>query len=179
MKILRVLVALAIAGQVATAIALFSELPEQIPVHFDAGGKPDRWARPDAIEWFFIPGLLAVAGIVCGFLLPAWTVGMARRKSPWLNVPDRERFYALSEAARVAAMRPVAIGLAAIALELQVLIAFLLVGTFRVAAGSWDRLPPLGIYGLIGLLLVTATVLAIASSRAVKRALNESGAPTA
>lgn len=175
MLVLRVVLGLAIAGQLALAGALYPGLPEEIPLHFDELGRPDRWGPSDAVEWFLIPALLALFGAALGYGIPPLAERLARNKSSLLNVPDRERFFALPEAARIRALRPVGIGVAVIGIELQVLMAFLMLGTVRVATADWDALPPIGIYGLVGLLLVTAIVLAVAGHRASKRAIREGG----
>jgi len=167
---LRVLLGLAIAGQVGLAIQLWPLLPASIPIHFDITGGPDGWAARD-YEWFVISGLIAAFGAVLGLVMPRWTLRMARNNSTWLNVPQRERFRKLPEEARVRAVSGLLHWLVVIAIELQVLMAFLLYGTFRVAIDDWHRLPPPVLYGMLGALLGTAIALAVDSSRSVKREL--------
>ncbi|MFO1077814.1 MAG: DUF1648 domain-containing protein [Planctomycetota bacterium] len=168
LSLLRLVLGLLIAGQVALAIALWPELPERIPLHFDAAGWPDGFGAPD-VEWFVIPGLLALFGAGCGYGLPLLARHLARTNSGLLNVPDRERFRALPEEARVRAVAPLGPWLCAIACELQLLTAFLVDGTWRIATGRWQRLPPALLYGLLAVVLATAIGLAVANARAVRR----------
>ena len=168
--LLRALLGLAIAGQVSLAIWLWPELPERIPTHFGAGGEPDGWGQRD-YEWFVISGLLAILGIVTGYALPWLARRLARSNSTWLNVSDQKRFRELPEAARVRAIAATGHWLVVIAIELQLLMAFLLIGTFLIASKTWQRLPPVALYGGLAVLLGTAIALAIDSSRAVKREL--------
>lgn len=166
--VLRIVLGLLIAGQVALAIALWPELPERIPLHFDAYGRPDGHGAPDA-EWFVISGLLAAIGAGCGYGLPVLVGHLARTNSGLLNVPDRERFRALPEAARLRAVAGLTRWLLVIACELQVLVAFLLDGTWRVATGRWSALPPVLLHGFLAMLLATAIGVAVGSTRAGRR----------
>ena len=165
---LRVLLGLLIAGQVGLALWLWPELPERIPTHFDAAGNPDGWGSRD-VEWFLISALMAVIGAVLGYGVPALARHLARSKSAVLSVPDRERFHALPEEVRVRAMAPVAVGVPLIAVELQLLVGYLLVGTFFVAREQWERLPPVPLYVWLAVLLGTAIALAVRGSRVVKQ----------
>ncbi|MCA8978113.1 MAG: DUF1648 domain-containing protein [Planctomycetes bacterium] len=171
---LRVVLGLLIAGQVAVAILLWPELPARIPTHFGGDGSPDNWAAPD-IEWFVISGVLALIGGGLGFVMPGVVDRLVGSDSALLSVPDRERFSALPLPARLAAMWPVRVGVVVIGCELQVLTMFLLGGTYLVARGDWSGLPQVGLYGLMALLLVTSTVIAVGSSRAVRREIAAAG----
>lgn len=165
---LRILLGLLIAGQVALAVVLWPELPESIPQHFDGYGRPDAFGPKDA-EWFVIAGVIAALGAVFGYGLPWLVRRLARSNSGLLNVPDRERFRALPEAARVRAVAGLSPWFCAIACELQILVAFLIVGTWRVATARWDALPPVVLYGVLAALLTTAICLAVQNVRAVRR----------
>ncbi|MCB9884797.1 MAG: DUF1648 domain-containing protein [Planctomycetes bacterium] len=161
------------------AVQAWPDLPARIPMHYDLAGQPDGWVDKSLVSWFGVPAFGTLLGVVMGLLLPRWVVGMARRNSPWLNVPDKKRFMALSEAGRVRAVQPVAAGLSWVVLLMQGLLAWLVVGGARVATGEWAALPSwpmlLPIAG-IGFVVVVMLVL---SRRCIRQEVRgqEAGRP--
>lgn len=153
----------------AVAAIAWPELPPRIPMHFDAAGRPDGWVATSAWVWFSLPALGTVLGFGLGLLLPRWVIGMARANSPWLNVPNKRAFVQLPEAARVRAVIAPAKWLAVLALAIQMLLAWIVFGSARVASGTWDVLPPWPSYALLAAVLACAGCLALAGSRAVRR----------
>lgn len=69
MFLLRVLMWVLALALAAVAVALWPDLPAQIPTHLDASGQPDAWAdsgSPRALAaWFGLPllGLVLAAGM--------------------------------------------------------------------------------------------------------------------
>jgi uncharacterized membrane protein len=151
------------------ALAAWPELPDRIPVHFDALGRPDGWAARHAAWWFLLPGLGTVLGVGVGILLPRWMVALARANSPWLNVPRKREFMALSADARERAVRAPAACLTWLAIMVQVLLGWIVHGSARVAVGDWTVLPPVPTFVLIGGLLAIVAALVVAGARAVGR----------
>ncbi len=148
--------------------SLWSSLPERVPMHFDASGRADGFVDRSALVWFALPAFATALGCLLGFLLPRWMRGMAERNSPWLNVPDAARFRQLPADARVRAVAGPCVWLQAIAIELQVLFAWLLFGMQRVATKAWDVLPPLPSFLLVGAVVLSALLLAVHGKRAVR-----------
>lgn len=166
---LRALVVLAMLANWWLAISAWPELPERIPMHYDLAGNPDRWADRSLLGWFGVPLLGTVLGVLLGLLLPRWTVGMAARNSPWLNVPNKRAFVRLSEPARVRAVQPMVLGLVRIALLVQLLLGYLVYGGARIATGAWQSLPSWPSFAVLAALLACVVHLAVAGHRAVRR----------
>jgi hypothetical protein len=74
----------------AFAAVTWNELPERIPVHFGAGGRPTRWSHPSVATWFAIP---IITVLVVGFIYRF--AAILPRKPHLINMPDRSRFLAL------------------------------------------------------------------------------------
>jgi uncharacterized membrane protein len=165
---MRALLVLAMLGPWALAIAAWPELPERIPIHFDAAGRPDGWAGKSAWWWFALPALATAIGALLAFGLPRWMVAMARSNSPWLNVPRKQQFMALPVDARERAIRAPLPWLTALACCVQVLIGWIVHGSARVASGEWDVLPAPPSFVLVGTVIACAIGLAIAGTRAVR-----------
>ena len=163
------LLVLSVTALWALAGTSWSGLPEQIPTHFDAGGRPDAWAPPSFGTWFLLPTLATGVAVLMGFGLPRSIVGMARRNSSLLNMPQKARFQALPEEARVRVVATTAAGLQRGALLVIALFGWILYGTREVAHGRWQGLPPAALFGVVALLVGQALWLVLSASRAVSR----------
>ena len=163
------LLVLSVTALWALAGTSWSGLPEQIPTHFDAGGRPDAWAPPSFGTWFLLPTLATGVAVLMGFGLPRWIVGMARRNSSLLNMPQKARFQALPEEARVRVVATTAAGLQRVALLVAALFGWILYGTQEVAHGRWEALPSTVMFTVVGLLVAQSLWLIVAASRAVSR----------
>jgi len=161
-----VLVLLSMWGFAAWA---WPTLPERIPMHFGPGGAPDAWTRKSAAAWFLIPALATVFTLLLGAWLPRLAIGMARRNSTMLNMPQRERFRALPEAARVRAVTVVAGWLGWLTVAMQALFSWFLFASWQVAHERWTTLPVAATVVWVAAILALAASLAVASSRAVTR----------
>ena len=168
---------LAVAALWVLAVSAWPGLPEQVPTHFDVGGRPDAWAAPGLASWFLLPALATGVVGVMGLGLPRWIVGLARRNSPGLNMPQKARFQALPEAARVRVASTMAAGLRRVALLVAALFGWILYGTREVAHGRWEALPPAGLFGVVGLLVLQSLWLIIRASRAVSREVAAAARP--
>lgn len=127
------------------SLAVWSELPDRIPVHFNFRGEPDGWARTSVVSWLALPAL-ATALVI--FL---WGIGRvaARRPELW-NVPEKQLFLRMSPEARgpvVASLEAyvgwVALGITGVLMALQL-------GIYRVALGHAERLSWSLEIGLLG-----------------------------
>jgi uncharacterized membrane protein len=150
---------------------LWPGLPEQIPLHFDGAGRPDRMGERSALHWFLLPGVATLMALVFTFVLPMWIAYLARRDSPYLNVPQRAELSKLSPEARVRAVEPVTSMLMVVAAEVTLLFALMQYGTARVASGTWQKLPTTMVFGALGLLVATTLVWLPLLGRGVRREL--------
>lgn len=154
---------------------LWPQLPEQIPLHFDGEGTPDRFGARSLVNWFLLPGLGTLLVALFSFVLPPWIVALARRDSPYLNVPQRAELSKLSPEARVRAVQPVGSMLMVIAAEVALLFTLLQFGTARVASGAWQKLPTTMAFGAVGVLVATTLVWLPLLNRGVRRELERQG----
>jgi hypothetical protein len=139
----------------AAAATLWPTLPERVPIHFDFAGRPTTWARTSVLSWFGLP-LLAAA-----MTLFLYGMGRASTHAPELwNIPEKERFLALSPTARA----PIVAYLSRVMAWAAVLATFTFisihVGVYQTATGRSDGLPwqshllsltPMGILLLLAL----------------------------
>ena len=93
----RAMLALLIVYWIA-CIAVYSNLPERIPIHFGMDGNPNGWADRGP-GWFGLPVLATVS------MLFMQAIANLAHKSPmhW-NVPEKKRFMALSHEQRAPIM---------------------------------------------------------------------------
>lgn len=160
----------------ALALWLWPHLPEQIPLHFDGTGVPDRFGARTVANWFLLPGIATAMVGLFAFALPPWIAALARRNASYLNVPRKEDFARLEPSARVRAVGPVNAMLQVIAAELALLFGVILYGTERVASGAWPSLPTTMVFGSFGILLATALLWIPFLRRAVERELERTPA---
>jgi uncharacterized membrane protein len=166
---LRVALLVAMAGVWWLAIAAWPELPDRIPMHFDAAGRPDGRAPRSPWLWFGLPAFASGLGAWFGLVLPRFLVTAARRNSGWLNMPDAKRFRALPEASRLRAVEPVATALGCMALLLQGLFGWIVHGIATVASGTASTLPSTPVLGFEVGIVATAGWLLVVSRRVEAR----------
>ncbi|MCU0863328.1 MAG: DUF1648 domain-containing protein [Planctomycetes bacterium] len=166
---LRVALLAAMAAVWWLAIAAWPDLPDRIPLHFDAAGRPDGDAPRSPWLWFGLPAFATCLGAALGLILPGWTRAAARRNSPRLNMPDAIRFQALPEASRLRAVEPMAGALQCMALLLQGLFAWIVNGIAAVATGAASTLPSTPVFGFVAGIVATAGWMLVAIRRAVAR----------
>lgn len=164
---MRALLILATLAAWGLAIAYWSELPNEIPMHFGINGQPDRFADKSVVSWFWMPALGTVFATALGFLMPGWLRAMARANSSMLNMPNRARFRALSDDARVRVVDATTTPLLVLAVVLQLLFGWIVYASAQVALQHWQTLPMLPTLGAAGLIVVCAVSLVAASNRAV------------
>ena len=165
---------LVLAALVGGSAFLFGSLPEEIPVHFGANGRPDRFASTSWLSWMLLP-LLAV-------FITALFYGIARlmvRIPDQLNVPDPKQYRALSPAAKqrvVAFQRPFMIE---IVLGVNLMFGALQWSSYQVAIGAHPALPWYSWAVLAGFMAFTifVTVRAHRQTRTLIRTLSASETP--
>jgi uncharacterized membrane protein len=166
---MRVVLAVSMLAVWLLAAFAWSDLPDRVPIHFDAAGRPDGWVARSAFWWFALPALATTFGLLLGVALPRWMVAMARANSRWLNVPRKAEFMALPIDARERAIRAPMAWLVLLACLLQALVGWIVFGSARVATGAWATLPAPASFVMIAAVLACAIGLAVAGSRAVRR----------
>lgn len=156
-------------GALVLAFVGWSQLPDRVPMHFSMGGAPDRWSEKSVLGWFAPPviGVLIAMGFC--FLLPPWLRGLARSNSTALNLPDRERFRALSEADRLRALDATLPFLCWIGASVALLVCWTTWGAAQVAAGVWQGLSALPGVALVFAIVALALGAVVAGKRAVAR----------
>jgi len=164
-----VLAVLSVAVLWICALWLWPGLPELIPVHFDAGGVPDRFGARTPFNWFLLPGIATVMGLLLAFGLPLWIRRLAASNSLLLHVPNKRDFTALSPESRVRAVEPMLVMLRLVAVEIALLFGILLCGCARIASGALQRLPPSLVWMSLVLMIGTALLSFPFSIAAVRR----------
>ena len=109
MRVLALLPVVALGLLWAWAIHVYPDLPERIPMHFDASGAPDRFAPRSPFNWFLLPGIVTLLVALLAFGLPLWIRRLAARNASYLNVPRKKEFARLSPEARVRAITPIVV----------------------------------------------------------------------
>lgn len=149
-----------------TGLALWTILPDRFPTHFDLAGRPDRFADRSSLEFFLLPVLsLVLTALLLG--ITRWIGRLADAHPDWINVPNKERFLALAPAQRRLAMEPARIALSWIAVHLNGLFLYILIGTERVANGAWTTLPSWPVVIFVAVVLGTVVHLCIRAHRVV------------
>lgn len=80
-----------IAAAIIASVALWGMLPEQVPIHFNLSGEPDRWVERSFFSWYVLP--LVALGVVVFFLA---LIRLATRNPKLWNVPNPKLWLALS-----------------------------------------------------------------------------------
>ncbi len=137
------------------ALWLWARLPARIPVHFGGDGLPDRWLHATPLAWLALPLTgTALSGLVWG--IGRWAATVPRL---W-NVPEKERFLALSPQARAPIVGTVRGFLDGVGILTIVFFDLIQWWTYRTAVGAVAGLPRL--FSLFIGLVVVAAVLASA-----------------
>jgi uncharacterized membrane protein len=163
-RVLLLLATLIVVWAFAQGVRLYEHLPQRIPIHFGAAGRPDGWAGKG---FFSVYGLL-IAGA-------AMLVVMAlvfRLSARWYNFPGKERVLRLPPAQQAYAIAPMQELLAWIGAAIAIAFSFAARQTWEIALGQrreltwWLLLTP-AVVGIGG------AILGIAITRARLRALEE------
>jgi len=178
---MRALLVLAAIAVWVLAIAYWSELPSQIPMHFGLNGDPNRFADKSIVSWFWMPTMAAVFAVGLGFLLPRWVRAMAVTNSALLNIPDQKRFRALPTEARVRVVDATMAPMLVMAIVLQLLFAWIVYASAQVALSRWQGLPMWPTLTIVFVVLLCAASLVVVSNRTVANevALHAAGADSA
>ena len=118
------------------SLLYFNDLPRQIPMHFDLGGTPDRYADATLLRWLLLPAATTVVALA--LYGSAWMIG---RRPSSLNVLSRAKYDVLTRPDKEQVVAVVQRRLYWLAVGVIVMFVVLQFGTYRVAHGVADDLP--------------------------------------
>lgn len=125
---------LLILGMMGFALWAWPHLPDRIPVHFGADGRPDGWADRSLTSWFALPSLAILLTLLMGAFRP-----LMRRYPRLVNLPDRRHLSELPEVARGPVLEMVSGFLALVQTEVLVIFGLLQIAIYRTAMGEESR----------------------------------------
>ena len=154
----------------AATATMWPVLPERVPIHFDFAGEPTTWARTSVLSWFGLPLLAAATTLFI------YGLGRASTHEPdiW-NIPEKERFLALSPAARAPIVAYLHRALAWSALLTTIMFIGILIAVYQTATGrnaglKWQS--NLLIWAPLGILIPVALTIARNAGRQIQHASN-------
>lgn len=158
--------AAALVGPWVIAVWLGASITGRYPVHFDGWGTPDRWAGPGLDEWYLLVGIASVVQLV---VIGAGALGRycAVHAPDYVNIPAKALFMALPPAARARCLGPMEDLMAIVALLVAALFGRILYGTWQVATGVRETLPPWDVFVMVGLILAAVIWFSLATRRRV------------
>lgn len=117
------------------AITNYPTLPEQIPTHFNASGKPDDWGKTSFSSIFSLPLLqLSLYGLFAGLLYLFSTRPDIR---PMINLPNRDK---LTTEQMELIRRVIVNGMSWLNLVTCTMLFYIQFGTFQIVQGQWSGL---------------------------------------
>ncbi len=156
------------------AASWYPQLPEQIPMHFDGSGTPDRWSPKSVGAWFMLPGLSLGMLVFLGAIV--WGMGALVRHTPGLcNMPKKDLFLKLSPEGRMAVVAPTRAFLLASLALFQGMFAWGVEGSARVAMGTSATLAVWPVFVVVGGMFVLLVPYFIATGRAIEREARREG----
>lgn len=167
-----------LAGLFAGSALVFDALPERIPIRFGWDGTPNSFVETTWLSWMLLPLVALFVAAVC--YGGAW---MVRRFPGLANLPGCQAEYdALSPAGKQQALRPTRRFLYWTAAGTLALLAVIHSGTYAVAAGGGEQLPPyaspwLGIGCTLAVIIGTVWLVRVTRVKVVRLHAEEQAAP--
>lgn len=96
----RLLNLLLLGALFAGSMMVYPTLPQRFPRHFGVSGQPDAWMERSVLSWLLLPIIAAATAA----LLEVASRASIRNPSLW-NVPDKQRFLALTPAEQAPVIR--------------------------------------------------------------------------
>ena len=145
-----------LAGLVGLSIAVYPDLPSQIPVHFGGNGEADLWATRTAMRWMLLP---FVATGVC--VITYFTAWLSLRDPRHVNVPDRNKLLSLPRESQMWVLQGVANPIYLLAAVLNATMCLLQYGAYLTAMTGSGRTAILGglVMALMSVPFMTVGVL--------------------
>lgn len=156
------------------AISWWPQLPERIPMHFNAAGEPDRWVERSLVAWFFAPVLMVV---LCFFIggIAHWIDRLAVHAPGMLNIPRKDLFLRLSPPARCEVVMPTRSVLVWVLVGVNLLGLTIVEGIGRVAVLGQATVSILPVVAFVAFAGALCFVSVRATSRAVERLAKAEG----
>jgi uncharacterized membrane protein len=130
-RALHIINALLAAGLIGFSLWAWPELPDRIPVHFDASGEPTRWAETTFWNWYLLP-LMALAMVALNYGLAL----VMPRYPKLVNLPDRRRLLDLPPESRQRVIAPVQEMLYALSVPLLMMFVLIQLAQYSEAHGG-------------------------------------------
>lgn len=150
------------------ALAWWPQLPDQIPIHFNAAGEPDRFVERAIASWFLLPAIMfGICALLGGIAL--WIDRLARDTPMLLNVPRKDLFLKLSFPGRLAVMTPTRILLIWVLVGVNLLGLGIVEGSARISVNGYGTVsiwPVVAFVAFAGALTVWSLH---ATTRAIER----------
>lgn len=127
---------LALGAYLVLAAGWYRVLPDRVPMHFDATGRPDAYGPGDSLAWFLLP----VLAVVVDGMLVAFALMMPRVPLRRINVPFRDRLHGLPAEALAPVRDAVSRMLLAVGVLVTLLFAAIQWVVFRASIGTSDTL---------------------------------------
>jgi uncharacterized membrane protein len=155
-----------IIAQWVLPLAMMSSLPDQVPVHFDLAGNPDRFASKTSWEMWLGSSIGTVLGMIVIVLMRFPGAYNVPRKAEIAALPatQRERMHDI--------MREM---LLAIFTVVQILMLAMIATIFAIASSTPMKMPWVLIVAFLAVPMVVVIVYLVRISRAVDDAKREAG----
>ena len=165
-----------LAACFVSVFRVWNELPAKIPVHFGIDGTPDRYA--DKAEGLLI-FLLAPVLLTLVLYGSAWFVPFARRWPSLLNVPRKEEFLRLPEAAQERYFLVIMEFMFLLTAIINTMFLFICQGTIAVAQGQATTLSGWAVWPGLALTIAACLVYVIRLVIMPGKLIDEHGSSTA
>ena len=156
------------------ALLWWPQLPEQIPIHFNAAGEPDRFVARSIAALFLTPAIMLSVCVILGAV--ALCIDKIARETPALvNVPRKDLFVRLSPERRIAVMLPTRALLVWVLTGVNLLGLGIIEGSARISVhghGTVSIWPVVAFVAFTGVLTLTSLR---ATTRAIERGAREEG----
>jgi uncharacterized membrane protein len=153
------------AAHGAVAALALPHLPEVMPVHFDAAGRPDAWSSVTFGSWFTL--WLLSGGFGLAMLLGASAT--FRVPPRWMSLPRKDEFLALPAARRERVLCAIAFHVLVIGAIVMLTFLGIHAAVILVALGTIDLFPVAVVFASLGAVLIEVVVMIWALSRAIGR----------
>jgi hypothetical protein len=150
------------------AISWWPQLPEKIPIHFNAAGEPDRWVERSLGAWFLAPIVMV---LLCALLggIARWIDRLAVDAPGMLNIPRKDLFLRLSPEARCEVVLPTRSMLVWVLVGINVLGLTIVEGMGRVAVVGQATVSILPVVAFVAFVGALCFVSIRATTREVER----------
>ncbi len=156
------------------ALSWWPQLPERIPIHFNAAGEPDRWVDRSMGAWFLAPVIMVALCVLLGGIA-RWIARLAVDTPALLNIPRKDLFLRLSPAARCEVVLPTRTMLVWVLVGVNLLGLWIVEGMGRVAVVGQATISILPVVAFVAFAGALCFVSMRATTRSVERLAKAEG----